>query len=201
METRTNSRSYASLSRHPAVIVIGVLLLAFFNAGADYVNDRALHIPLFLDTIGTLLATVLFGLLPGVAAAVATHLFLELLNGPSGLYLPWMACSISSAVILWWLIRRGAFETPLHALLAALWIALANALIGAMVAALLFTGDTGHAVDYVASALYALGQGVFSAAFLARLPVNVADKAIAVFVAFLSYRLLRNNPSGRYLRR
>ena len=189
METRTTFRNYAPVLKHPAVIVIGVLLLSFFNAGADYVNDRALHIPLFLDTIGTLLATVLLGVFPGVATAVGTHFFLELLNGPSGIYLPWMACSISSALILWWLIRRGAFETPLHALLATLWIALANAFIGALVAALFFTGDTGHAVDYVASALYALGQSVFSAAFLARLPVNVADKAIAVFVAYLAYRL------------
>lgn len=120
MESTADAQDHRSLLRQPAVILVSVLLLAFFNAGADYVNDRTLHIPLFLDTIGTLLA---------------------------------------------------------------------NALIGAVVAALFFTGDTGHAVDYVASALYSLGQSVFSAAFLARLPVNVADKAIAVLVAYVAYRL------------
>lgn len=188
METRTSLAERNVPLRRTLIVVLSALALAFFNAGADYINDRILHLPLFMDTIGTLLATVLFGLSAGLGTAIGTHLFLELFNGPSGIYLPWMVCSISSALILWWLIRRDAFETPLHALLGALWIALANAIIGAIVAALFFSGDTEHAVDYVASALYAMGQNVFSSAFLARLPVNVADKTIAVFVAYIAYR-------------
>jgi energy-coupling factor transport system substrate-specific component len=164
--------------------VLLVIGFAFLNAGADYINDRSLEIPLFFDTIGTLVVTALFGVVPGVATAVGTHVWMEIINGPSGLYLPWMACNISSALILWILMRRGQFETPIHAPIAGLWIALANALIGAVVAATLFAGDTEHAVDFVASALYSLGQNLFSAAFLARLPVNVADKTIAVFIAF-----------------
>ncbi|NBF41153.1 MAG: hypothetical protein GVY14_12140 [Spirochaetes bacterium] len=178
-----------------ALIVVIVVVLAFMNAGADYLNDRSLQIPLFFDTIGTVVATALFGLVPGVATAVGTHLFMELLNWPfSGIYLPWMACNTSSAIILWILIRRGQFDTPVHALIAGLWIALVNALIGAIVASALFAGDTEHAVDFIASALYTLGQNVFSAAFLARLPVNIADKTIAVFVAYAALRLAKRRP-------
>lgn len=188
MESEQHSQAGLRLGRI-LLVAVAVTALAFFNAGADYLNDRTLQIPLFLDTIGTLVSTVLFGLLPGVVTGIGTHIFLEILNGPTGAYLPWMACSIASAIILWWLIRRHQFDTFVHALLAALWIALANALIGAVVAALLFSGNTGHAVDFVASALYTLGQNVFSAAFLARLPVNLVDKTIAVIVAFGAYKL------------
>ena len=179
------------------LVVLAVVAFAFMNAGMDYLNDRSLQIPLFFDTIGTLVATALFGLLPGLATAIGTHIFMELINGISGIYLPWMACNISSALILWILIRRNQFESLVHALLAGLWIALANALIGAIVAATLFSGDTEHAVDFVASALYALGNDVFSAAFLARLPVNIADKTIAVFIAFGALRLLNRGPHRR----
>ncbi|NBB90322.1 MAG: hypothetical protein GVY23_03835 [Spirochaetes bacterium] len=109
-----------------ALIVVIVLILAFMNAGADYLNDRSLQIPLFFDTIGTVVATALFGLAPGIATAVGTHLFMELLNWPlSGVYLPWMACNASSAIIVWILIRREQFDTSVHALIAGLWIALA----------------------------------------------------------------------------
>jgi energy-coupling factor transport system substrate-specific component len=184
MSTSEHHASVAPRRAPTAVVVLLVIGFAFLNAGADYINDRSLEIPLFFDTIGTLVVTALFGVVPGVATAVGTHVWMEIINGPSGIYLPWMACNISSALILWILMRRGQFETPIHALIAGLWIALANALIGAVVAATLFAGDTEHAVDFVASALYSLGQNLFSAAFLARLPVNVADKTIAVFIAF-----------------
>lgn len=184
MSTSENHVSAAPRRTPTAVIVLLVIAFAFLNAGADYLNDRSLEIPLFFDTIGTLVVTALFGVVPGVATAVGTHVWMEIINTPSGIYLPWMACNISSALILWILMRRGQFETPIHALIAGLWIALANALIGAVVAASLFAGDTEHAVDFVASTLYSLGQNLFSAAFLARLPVNVADKTIAVFIAF-----------------
>lgn len=176
----------------PVVIVLLVIGLALVNAGADYLNDRSLQIPLFFDTIGTLVVTALFGLIPGLATAIGTHLWMEIINGPSGIYLPWMACNMSSAVILWILMRRGRFQTPVHALLAGLWIALANAFIGAVVAATLFTGDTEHAVDFVATALYSLGQSVFSAAFFARVPVNIADKTIAAFLAYGVLALARH---------
>jgi energy-coupling factor transport system substrate-specific component len=174
------------------VIVLLVIGLALVNAGADYLNDRSLQIPLFFDTIGTLVVTALFGLIPGLATAIGTHLWMEIINGPSGIYLPWMACKMSSAVILWILMRRGRFQTPVHALLAGLWIALANAFIGAVVAATLFTGDTEHAVDFVATALYSLGQSVFSAAFFARVPVNIADITIAAFLAYGVLALARH---------
>jgi energy-coupling factor transport system substrate-specific component len=192
-------KPFAGVTRRvpTALVVVAVVAFAFMNAGMDYLNDRSLQIPLFFDTIGTLVATALFGLLPGLATAIGTHIFMELINGISGIYLPWMACNISSALILWILIRRNQFESLVHALLAGLWIALANALIGAIVAATLFSGDTEHAVDFVASALYALGNDVFSAAFLARLPVNIADKTVAVFIAFGALRLLNRGPHRR----
>ena len=176
----------------PVAVVGAVLALAVFNAGADYLNNLWFHIPLFFDTIGTTVATALFGLLPGLVTAVGTHVALELMHPESvASYLPWMACSMSSALILWLHVRNGRFSTVLDVLVATLWVALANALMGALIAVLLFSGITGHAVDYVATALFTFVRNVFSATFLARLPVNLADKAIAVLVAFLVYRLAR----------
>ena len=72
--------------------------------------------------------------------------------------------------------RLGHVDTPVHALIVGLWIARANIF------------------------LYTLGQNVFSAAFLARLPVNIADKTIAVFVAYGALRLTqrRTRPADEF---
>ncbi|MFW5688823.1 MAG: hypothetical protein ACOC1U_04545 [Spirochaetota bacterium] len=170
----------------PAAVGLGLL-----NAGADFINDLTLEIPLFLDSIGTMIAAAVFGLVPGVVAAVSTHLAMEFLNGWAGAHFPWVVCSLSSAAIVWYLTKSGRFQTLVDLVLATIWVAAANSFFGAAIAALLFSGNTGHAVDLVASALYSFRPGAFAAAFLARMPVNTVDKGIAVGVTYLVLELFK----------
>jgi energy-coupling factor transport system substrate-specific component len=67
---------------------------------------------------------------------------------------------------------------------AAVCIALINSITGAIVAVLFFSGLTVHPVDYIVTAFLSLGQSFVSAAFWARIPINLIDKGIAVFVTF-----------------
>jgi energy-coupling factor transport system substrate-specific component len=173
-----------------------VVAFALLNSGLDFINQVTVDLPLFLDTIGTLLSTALFGLIPGLATAVLTHGTSELLNTGTASYLPWMAVSMSSALVLWLLARRGRFETAVHAVMASLWLSLANAFVGALIAVAVFGGKTDHAVDFVATAFYALGRNELLAAFLARLPVNLVDKAIGVAVTFIVLWLVAGRREG-----
>jgi len=161
------------------------------------INAHVLELPLFLDTIGTLLSTALWGFWPGAVSAVSTHLLQELLRGVTGasFNLPWMICSLSSVITLALMIRFGLFKTFIHALLVTILITFANSITGALVATLFFSSITLHPVDYIMTAFLSVGQSFLSASFWARLPVNLIDKGIAVFIVFCITYLIHQKHS------
>lgn len=69
------------------------------------------------------------------------------------------------------------------ALLASLLVGLANAVLGGALASFLLGGLTNVGLDYLVAGLVTAGRSITSVAFLARVPVNLMDKAIAVFAA------------------
>ena len=167
-------------------VLVYALLFGTANAALVLVSSHALNLPLFMDTIGTLVSTALLGFWPGAVTAVTTHVVLEALRGITGSNsnLVWVICSFSSVITLALLIRYGMFETILHAVAATICIALINSISGALVAVLFFSGLTVHPVDYIVTAFLSLGQSLLSSAFWARIPINLIDKGIAVFITF-----------------
>ena len=156
-----------------------------------------LEFPLFLDTIGTLLSTALWGFWPGAVSAVSTHLLQESMRGITGAHInfPWMICSLSSVITLALMIRFDLFKTFIHAVLATILITFVNSITGALVANFFFSGITVHPVDYIMTAFLSVEQSFLSASFWARLPINLIDKGIAVFIVF-GITVLRSSPSS-----
>jgi energy-coupling factor transport system substrate-specific component len=145
-------------------------------------------IPLFMDSIGTALSAALFGLPLGLATAVMTNGFQEFINGFPGVHFPFAVCGMATALIVHIMVRRGRFSTPLHFFLATLLVALANSVLGAIIATFVFGGGTGVNIDVIVSG-FALAFGdIFSAALIARVAVNIIDKAPAVFLAMVALR-------------
>ena len=168
--------------------VVSSLMLGVFNAFLGHANSFIFHLPLFLDTIGTLISTALFGLAAGIATAVVTHITPDLFSFMAGGYLPWVFCSIASALTLWLFLRNNRFSNMLHLISVTLAVTLANAFTGAVVAVFFYSGMTNHPVDFLMTGFVSIGQSLFSAAFWARIPVNFIDKGIAVLVTFVLYR-------------
>ena len=142
-------------------------------------------IPLFMDSIGTVLSTVLLGLPLGLATAVLTNGFGELLAGFPLIHLPFALCGMATALIVDALVKQKRFSTPPHFILATLLVALANSVLGAIIATFVFGGGTGVNIDVIVSG-FALAFGdVFSAALIARVAVNIIDKSPAVFLGMV----------------
>ncbi len=177
------------LSSFPLLAWGGVVLLGIFSAVLVLLNDYVMHLPLFFDTIGTLVATAAFGIFPGAVAAVITHLLVEAFNETQVIMLMYVPVNIASAVVLGMMIKQSHFETPVDAVLAIVLITAVNVVLGAVIATFLYTGSTGHPVDYLASSFMAIGRNIISASFWARLPINVIDKGIAVLIAYGAKRL------------
>lgn len=173
------------IRKRPILVGLFVLGWGFIDAILHTINVNFWNLPLFFDTIGTLVVAAGFGILPGLITAVFTHFSWELINGLTGVYLPWMAINMSSALIMGYMGQKEMFSTPIHIVVAIVSITLVNAVLGAFIATVLYSGITEHQVDYLVVSFIATGQQIAGAAFWARIPVNIIDKGLAVMIAFL----------------
>ena len=165
-------------------------VFALLNLGFSAVNTFAFRSPLFLDSFFTVAGAVCFGPVAGLVIAVLTNLGMEVIYGFAGYYWPFMICGISTALITGFMSKRGYFEKQIHLTIAILAVTVSNAILGAFVAYLLFSGDSGVGIDVLVSAFTETGMSVLAASFVARLPANLIDKMIAVYVGFGVMRLL-----------
>ena len=175
-------------------LIIIVPLFAVLNVGLSSVNTYAFRSPLFIDSLFTVGGAVCFGPLPGVIIAVLTNLGMELIYGFTGYYWPFMICGITTALITGFMARKGYFRKQLHLTVAILAVTVSNAVTGAFIAYLLFSGDSGVGIDVLVSAFTDTGLSVLTASFVARLPANLIDKMIAVYAG---YGILRLYQRGR----
>ncbi len=155
--------------------------------------NAALSFPFFFDSIWTATIAALFGPIPGIIVGLLTNLFLEVLSDFSLIHYPFGLCNAFTGLIVGLMARSGRFETINHVVIASLAVTLGNSILGAVIATYVFGGATGIDIDYIMTGLMMAGQSVLTAAFWARIPANLIDKAIAVLVAFIIYRLVRKN--------
>ncbi len=161
---------------------VSFLLLPLLNAGLNRLILKT-GLPLFLDSIFTVFAAAAFGVWPGIATAVMTNFIVEVIDGFPGVDLPFAVCGIATAVIVARAVKKDRARGSLYIALLIVEVSLANAILGAMIAVFVFGGYTGVNIDVIVSGLNAALGNILSAAFLARIPMNLVDKGIAVIAA------------------
>ena len=175
------------LERSPAVVGSAVVVSVLLNGAFSWVNTT-LSIPLFLDTMFTCGMGAVFGPVAGAATGVLTNLFEEVLYGNEGTYWVFGIVNGATGVIVGVLAVKGLFYSAAHLVIAVLLITLANAVLGATIVVTLFGGTSGIEVDHIAKGLMLADKSVWWAAFIARIPTNLVDKAISVMVGYMFYR-------------
>lgn len=148
-----------------------------------------LKLPLFLDSIGTAIVAAIMGPFVGAVSGVLFNIISSIIGGNIMASL-FGICNIATAFIVGFMARSGKFQTVVQAIIATIGTGLANALIGAPIAVMVYGGIQGSGVDIAVAGLLALGNDILGAAFLARVPINLVDKGIAVFVAWLILKRL-----------
>jgi len=167
-------------------MLLVVLAGGLLNCLSSMAN-MAIGSPLFLDSIATATCGLLFGPWLGCLCGLSTHAFLVILHGGVLEWAYFLPCSLATGLIAGLFGRNRPSVTLLRVLVCIVAIALANAVIAAPIAAYAYGGITVHASDYLVAGLILAGQSILSAAFWARIPINLIDKGIAVAVAFLLY--------------
>jgi len=147
-------------------------------------------VPLFLDSIGTALSAAVLGLPWGLGTALLTNAYQELFEGFALRHLPFAICGMATALLAWLETRRRREPLIGRFMLLTVSVAFANSLLGAIVATFVYGGGTGANIDVIVAGFALAFKGIFSAAFLARVPVNLVDKAPAALAALLASRAL-----------
>ena len=188
------------------VIVFCVLALAF-NLVSAFVLGDVLHIPLFMDTIGTVFIVFYAGLVPGLVVGIGYNILrfflMALLGNP---VYPWemMYCLCDGAIAFFtWLIYRKNqyfyYSRPLvflYLVLIALVTAFASSIIGGAIETtqrILFHNHIYvNPVRNFVTAFLGQNFGLFVSCTFSRIPITVLDRIICTFLGAGIYQLVRN---------
>lgn len=173
--------------------VIGSILL---NGIFGYC-DNLLKLPVFLDSIFTIMTAALFGMWPSIAVGLLTNGFLEVLFGFPGFFLPFTAVNLLTALTTAWFVQKKWFETATHAFWLIITLSFVNSLSGALIVTFIYGGYTNLSLDDIVKGLTLTGKSIFSSAFTVRLVVNIVDKGIAVLPTFFLYKHFQKKAARR----
>ncbi|GMO29042.1 MAG: hypothetical protein Pg6A_17060 [Termitinemataceae bacterium] len=191
------------------------------------------ELPLFLDTYGTIAATLYGGFAAGcVAAALTNSAIVFIIANGETVYILYMLCNILTAYITEWFCRKilyrpvheravfpvnkqastvrrfhAAIEVCIVLFLLSFALVIAMSVLGGLIAFfidLFFKDNQYHNGNWKnipgGWVLYGLvlsfsrhGAGSLATQILARLPINIPDRLISVFSAYLIFRLIPDN--------
>ena len=148
-----------------------------------------LKLPIFLDSLGTVLVAVLCGPWIGGLTGLVTNLLWGLIQGPTAAFFAPVAAVIGIAAGL--LARPGLFRTPWGAAVAGAIIAVVLAFVAVPIRIYLFGGVTGSGADFLTAYLTKVGQDLFGAVVVTVITSNLADKIVT---AVLVWGIIRGLP-------
>lgn len=165
-----------------------IVLSLFLNLGGSSLVT-AMHLPVFFDSIGTMLSAILIGPWVGGMLGLMTNItrgiFHSTLSIPFGLVN--MGVGIVSGYLM---LLLKDYRRPLAPLVMGIVIAIAAPLMAAPVATYLFGGITAHGIDKFVISLMQSGHSLLSSTFWGRIPYSFVDKVISAYLVFLIIRLL-----------
>ena len=152
---------------------------------------QIIKLPIFLDSIGTVIISVLGGPVPGILTAVITVLLGGLLTNP---VLPWFICT---AIAIGWFTgfcaNHGAFKRIWMWGLCGILMGAIAGVTSAPVITYLFGGITQSGSSLVVAFLMATGKTVLNSVLLAGIACDPIDKLLTFLIA---WTLIKGLPKG-----
>ena len=176
-----------SYSKPLVAVAFCALCIALNFIGAQLA--LALKLPIFLDCLGTILASMIGGYIPGIAVGYITNLINSLTDSATIYY---GVISVLIAITAAFLARKGWFKKLPLTLLSILIFALIGGGLGSILTYFLYGAGIGEGISApLAHQLNGVGGlDVFWSQFSADMSIDLIDKAIVVLMATLIYHLL-----------
>lgn len=167
-----------------AGLIVVCILINFLGARLAL----ALSLPVFLDTIGTVLAAVMGGFLPGIAVGFITNLVNSFADSSAAYYGSLNVLIAFSAVLLY---QKGFFKKLWKLIVPIIVFAILGGALSSVITWLLYGMDFGSGISApLAAKLYACGIEPFLAQLTADFILDLLDKLIVCLVVFAVIKLL-----------
>lgn len=167
------------------------LALIVFSIAINMIGGQLssmLKLPIFLDSIGTLICALLAGPWVALFSGLLTNLLWGLLSGPIAAAFAPVAMMIGLSAGL--LARAGGFCTLPRVILSGVVITFALMIVAVPIRTYLFAGTTGSGADFFVAYFHAVGDNLLESVAITVLGANIADKIISALVAWLLVRRL-----------
>jgi len=198
---KTKGRGFgAELKKEFSTYGLALIPIAIGINWAGGLFASALKLPMWLDTIGTMIAAVLAGPWVGLVAGGLTNIVKNLTFDPIGAAYGIVNAAIG--LIIGYMYKKGAFtekSSIVSVFGTGLILAFVATIISAPITTFFFGGVTGAGADVITAMLLgtATTPGLFTAVFGSELVTDVLDKVVSVFIVFavikkLPARMLRN---------
>ena len=149
------------------------------------------NIPLWLDSLGTMLCAYVAGPVIGSMVGITGNLVSAITSGD----IPYYALtSVTLAVILGYCARKNMMETWIGAMAVSVFISLASVVISVPLNILLYDGWTGNVWgNGVISRLVEIGSPLILAQIAGQFYLEFVDKVVCMFILFLLIKLVRRH--------
>ena len=157
-----------------------------------------LKLPLYLDSIGTILVGATCGALPGALVGLLSNAINSITSPPTFAF---AILNVLFGLLAGLLARYGVFKNWWKTLLSAIPFAFIGGFGGALITIYVLGGAAVGGIGIVVGALVSTGMAVNTANFVAQLPIDVIDKVPTVLIVFaiisgIPRRLLVKLPLG-----
>ncbi|SDX46137.1 ECF transporter S component [Eubacterium barkeri] len=173
------------LKLNPQTLCFGALMIGINILGGFLA--LMLKLPIYLDSMGTILSALILGPLGGGLVGILTALINGLTFDPVSLYFLPVQLFIGVATGL--LFKNGRFE-GIKSLLSIILIAVLVSMISSIIVALVFDGVTSSGSSLIVAVMRNVGINLFASVFSTQIITDILDKAIAFAIAFAAIRAI-----------
>lgn len=153
------------------------------------------ELPLFLDSIGTILTAVTLGPWFGAFTGFLAKVIAGLSENPSAI--PFGIANGAVGVAAGFLYMIRGFKDYRSPLFAAMILAVISLVLSTTISAFLYGGYTGGSLDFYHALLIREGFPSLFSAFLIRIPAETADKLISTYLVWIMVRLMPRRFLGK----
>ena len=149
----------------------------------------ALGIPLYLDTLGTVLTAALFGPVPGMIVGGLSNVITGLIYSVTDI--PFALVNVAVGLVVGLVAKKFSFNL-VTALITGLALSVICPAIGTPIGIFVYGGLAGNILDVAITGLVKAGQSIFAAGFITKIGSNLIDK---VGTCLIGYFLIKAMPA------
>lgn len=167
-----------------AILVIPVAVAVNFVGGQ---LASMLKLPMYLDTIGTIFASMLCGPWVGAVGGALTNIVTGFANPVNFWYTP---VNIIVGLTTGWMSRKGWFTKPVTTVVGIVAMALISAIASAPITVLVFGGVTGGGTSMAAAVLMASGMNIWTSVMSTDGLFSIIDRLISYAISMAVIKVI-----------